>query len=80
MTYQVADRLKVRTPEGIRELHSGEFVTMTADMAAPLLDQGRIKPYPDKEQTSYDDYIPMVLRTFPGARVVSGKEVTGWKH
>ena len=28
-----------------------------------------------EEETSGDDYIPTVLRTFPGSRVVSGKEV-----
>jgi hypothetical protein len=48
MIYKVSDRLKVRTLEGIRELHAGALITLTEDMARPLLARGRVrevKPY-----------------------------------
>ncbi|MDP2690118.1 MAG: hypothetical protein Q8P48_08415 [Deltaproteobacteria bacterium] len=50
--YTVVSTLKVRTAGGIKELSPGETVTLREDMAAPLLEAGRIKeilPYFDTD-------------------------------
>ncbi|MBZ0220890.1 MAG: hypothetical protein K8I01_10720 [Candidatus Methylomirabilis sp.] len=45
MKYQVIGTLKVRTPSGVRELRSGETVTLPGDMAFRLVESGRVKPF-----------------------------------
>lgn len=45
MTYQLLTPLKVKTPEGIRELQAGEVIALPEDMALQLMEGGRIKPF-----------------------------------
>lgn len=44
MNYEVLSPLKVRTPEGIRELQTGEVVTLPAGEVSWLLESGKVKP------------------------------------
>lgn len=47
MTYQLLTPLKVKTPEGIRELQAGELIALPEDMALRLIEKGKVKPLED---------------------------------
>jgi hypothetical protein len=42
--FRVLESLKVKTPEGERELQPGEIITLPRDKAIELINQGRIAP------------------------------------
>lgn len=44
MTYRVLAPLKVKTPQGVRELQAEEMITLPEDMALRLIEGGKIKP------------------------------------
>ena len=46
MKYEVIGSLKVRTLSGIKELKSGDLVTLLDDMAFRLIESGRIRHFP----------------------------------
>ncbi|MBI5888927.1 MAG: hypothetical protein HZB82_09530 [Deltaproteobacteria bacterium] len=45
MKYQVVGSLKVRTMSGVRQLKSGDFISLPDDMALRLIKGGRVKPF-----------------------------------
>lgn len=44
MSYQVMAPLKVRTPEGIRELQAGAVIDLPESMALRLIEGGKVRP------------------------------------
>ena len=47
MNYLLLDQLRVKTPEGIRELQAGEIITLSEDMARGLIEKGKVRPLTD---------------------------------
>jgi len=86
--YQVVTMIKVRTKAGtIRELSPGETVTLSEDMASPLLEAGRIKaivPFLDLDGSLVIpfDADPRYHWWKEGGQSIKAteSEVRGWKH